>query len=121
MVGYVGAIYCLFLCSLRNSLSLCYLLFCQFRSFAIMPLKKSAAPKKRAAQHVPAPVRRPLRPNKRARRGRLQPDEERDVTIAEPPKEDSSGTVLVNVGAISSTISAVVTQAIKGGGLALVR
>ena len=113
MVGYVGAIYCLFLCSLRNSLSLCYLLFCQFRSFAIMPPKKSAAPKKRAAQHVPAPVRRPLRPNKRARRGRLQPDEERDVTIAEPPKEDSSSTVLVNVGAIPSTISAVVTQAIK--------
>ena len=34
--------------------------------------------------------------------------------IAQPiEKEDSSGTVLVNVGAISSTISAVVTQAIK--------
>ena len=67
-----------------------------------MPLKKRAAS-----------VARPLRPDKRAIQERLQSAEERDVAITEPPKEDSSGTVSVDVGAISSTISAVLNQAIK--------
>ena len=87
---------------LRNSLSLCYSLFCQFLSFTIMPPKKHAAP-----------VARPLQPNERARRGRLQPAEEREVVTTAPPKDNTSGTVSVDVGAISSTISAVLSQAIK--------
>ena len=71
-------------------------------------IKKIMPPKKCAA-----PVARPLRPNKRARRGRLQPAEEREVVTTAPPKDNSSGTVSVAVGAISSTISAVLSQAIK--------
>ena len=77
-------------------------------------------PKKRAS--VPAALSVP-RPNKRARRGRLRPDERAtDAPIdtqtiqTEKEKEDSrpvQGTVSVDVGAISSTLSAVLSQAIK--------
>ena len=51
-----------------------------------------------------------IRPNKRARRGRLQPDDVPIVNpIIEPEKEDSrqvpeaQGTVSVDVGAVTST------------------
>ena len=78
-------------------------------------------PRKRAPTQRPPPAAMPgVRPNKRARRGRLRPD---DVPIVNPTIEqnrevprqasEAQGTVSVDVGAITSTISAVLSQAIK--------
>ena len=61
-----------------------------------------------------------IRPNKRARRGRLRPDNVPIVTpTIEPESADSRqapealGTVSVDVGAITATISSVLSKAIK--------
>ena len=77
-------------------------------------------PRKRTVKEIPAPAMPKIRPNKRARRGRLRPDEVPIVTPAiEPVSEDhrqapeALGTVSVDVGAITSTISSVLSQAIK--------
>ena len=77
-------------------------------------------PRKRTAKEIPAPAMPNIRPNKRARRGRLRPDDVPIVTpTIEPVSEDhrqgpeALGTVSVDVGAITSTISSVLSQAIN--------
>ena len=77
-------------------------------------------PRKRTAKEIPAPAMPSIRPNKRARRGRLRPDDVPIVTrTIEPERADSRqapealGTVSVDVGAITATISSVLSQAIK--------
>ena len=82
--------------------------------YFIMP-PRNYTPRERSAPAVMPGIR----PNKRARRGRLRPD---DVPIVNPTIEadredlrapEAQGTVSVDVGAITSTISAVVSQAIQ--------
>ena len=78
-------------------------------------------PRKRAAKQVSRPAAMPgIRLNKRARRGRLRPD---DMPIVNPTIEpemkdprkapEHQATVSVDVGAITSTISAVLNHVIK--------
>ena len=77
-------------------------------------------PRKGAPTQRPPPAAMPgIRPNKRARRRRLRPD---DVPIVNPtikhnregPRQasEAQGTVSVDIGAITSTISVVLSQAI---------
>ena len=82
--------------------------------YSIMP------PRKHTATEIPAPAMSSIHPNKRARRGRLRPDDVPIVTpTIEPESEDSRrapealGTVSVDVGAITATVSSVLSQAIK--------
>ena len=81
-------------------------------------------PRKRPATQATAPAAIPsVRPNKRARRPRLRPEEaptvhestttEQANVIASNPSSSSPGTVSVDVDAITATISAVITQAVK--------
>ena len=81
-------------------------------------------PRKRPATQATAPTAIPsVRPNKRARRPRLRPEEaptvhestttEQANVIASNPSSSSPGTVSVDVDAITATISAVITQAVK--------
>ena len=81
-------------------------------------------PRKRPATQATAPTAIPsVRPNKRARRPRLRPEEAPTVhestttaqanVIASNPSSSSPGTVSVDVDAITATISAVITQAVK--------
>ena len=81
-------------------------------------------PRKRPATPATAPAAIPsVRPNKRARRPRLRPEEvltvhERIATeegnvIASNPSSSSPGTMSVDVDAITATISAVITEAVK--------
>ena len=80
-------------------------------------------PRKRPATQTTAPTAIPsVRPNKRARRPRLRPEEaptvhestttEQANVIASNPSSSSPGTVSVDVDAITATISAVITQAV---------
>ena len=84
--------------------------------YSIMP------PRKRTTTEIPAPAMPSIHPNKRARQGRLRPDDVPIVTpTIEPESEDSRqapealGTVSVDVGAITAAISSVLSQAIKVG------
>ena len=81
-------------------------------------------PRKRPATQAKAPAAVfSVRPNKRARRPRLRPEEvptvhesiatEQANVIASNPSSSSPGTVSVDVDAITATISAVITQAVK--------
>ena len=81
-------------------------------------------PRKRPATQATVPAAIPsVRPNKRARRPRLRPEEaptvhestttEQANVIASNPSSSSPGTVSVDVDAITATISAVITQAVK--------
>ncbi|KAJ7352849.1 hypothetical protein OS493_033391 [Desmophyllum pertusum] len=76
-------------------------------------------PRKRPA--AKAPKSKAIRPNKRANRARVQPEVPvvpagLDTSNERAPTDEtrpSQGTVSVDVGAITSTISAVISQAIK--------
>ena len=81
-------------------------------------------PQKRPATQATAPAAIPsVRPNKRARRPRLRPEEaptvhestttEQANVIASNPSSSSPGTVSVDFDAITATISAVITQKVK--------
>ena len=82
-------------------------------------------PRKRSETQATAPAAIPsIHPIKRARWPRLRPEEvptvhERTTTeqannvIASNPSSSSPGTVSVDVNAITATISAVITQAVK--------
>ena len=81
-------------------------------------------PRKRPATQATAPTAIPsVRPNKRARRPRLRPEEaptvhestttEQANVIASNPSSSSPGTVSVDFDAITATISAVITQKVK--------
>ena len=81
-------------------------------------------PRKRPATQATAPAAIPsVRPDKRARRPRLRSEEaptvhestttEQANVIASNPSSSSPGTVSVDVDAITATISAVITQAVK--------
>ena len=77
-------------------------------------------PRKRTAKEISAPAMPSIRPNKRARRRRLRPDDVPIVTPTIEPKSADSrqapealGTESVDVGAITATISSVLSQAIK--------
>ena len=114
MAGNVCAPWSLFVQDCSNCLSLCYSASFVRQFFAVeMP------PKKRSARQAPAPALTPaIRPNKRARRARLRPeDHDARITSPEPPiaaeELPAQGSVSVDVGVITSTISAVISQAIR--------
>ena len=97
--------------------------YCLFLPVSVVFFQKMP-PRKRPATQATAPAAIPsVRPNKRARRPRLGPEEvptiheritpEEANVIASHPSSSSPGTVSVDVDAITATISAVITQAVK--------
>ena len=114
MAGNVCAPWSLFVQDYSNCLSLCY-----SASFVRQFFGVEMPPKKRSARQAPAPALTPaIRPNKRARRARLRPeDHDARITSPEPPiaaeELPAQGSVSVDVGAITSTISAVISEAIR--------
>ena len=109
MAGNVCVPWSLFFQDYSNCLSLCYSASFVRQFFAV-----EMSPKKCSAKQAPAPALTPaIRPNKRARRTRLRPeDHDARITSPEPPiaaeERPAQGSVSVDVGAITSTISSVI-------------